>query len=121
VPTANQTIGDRFSTGGPNYREFLYTLSDFAGWGANFDGNGPFVRVQPGGGGVLVEQPNKFGNLSTDKRDFAHTSAPPLGTQPQLGGRPPKKPNVRCDSNPAPDVNAGLGQIGAPDLKVVTP
>ncbi len=70
--------------------------------------------MQPGGGNVLVEQKNKHGNLSTDKRDYAHTIAPPLGTQPQLGGRPPKKPEVRCDSNPVPDVNAGLGQVGAP-------
>ena len=35
--------------------------------------------------------------------------------QPQLGGRPPKKPEVRCDSQPVPDVNAGLGQVGAPE------
>jgi virulence factor Mce-like protein len=119
APTFDQTIGDRFSTGGPNYREFLYTLADFSGWGANFDGNGPFVRVQPGGGNVLVEQENKNGNLSTDKADFAHTIAEPLGTQPQLAGRPPKKPDVRCDSNPVPDVNAGRGQVGAPSPKAV--
>jgi phospholipid/cholesterol/gamma-HCH transport system substrate-binding protein len=121
VPTGNQTIEDQFSTGGPNYREFLYTLTDFAGWGQNFDGNGPFVRVQPGGGNLLVEQKNKNGNLTTDKQDFAHTIAPVLGTQPQLAGRPPKKPEVRCDSNPAPDVNAGLGQVGAPSPAVVSP
>ncbi len=119
VPTGNQVINDRFSTGQPNYREFLYTLTDFSGWGQNFDGNGPFLRVQPGGGDILVEQKNPEGNLSTDKRDYAHTIAPPLGTQPQLGGRPPKKPEVRCDSNPVPDVNAGLGQVGAPSPSVV--
>jgi phospholipid/cholesterol/gamma-HCH transport system substrate-binding protein len=121
VPTGNQTIEDRFSTGGPNYREFLYALTDFSGWGASFDGNGPFLRAQPGGGNVLVEQKNPNGNLSTDKQDFAHTIAPPLGTQPQLGGRPPKKPEVRCDSNPVPDVNAGLGQVGAPSPAAVNP
>ncbi len=121
VPTANQTIEDRFSTGGPNYREFLYALSDFAGWGSNFDGNGPFVRVQPGGGNLLVEQQNTLGNLSTEKQDFAHSIAEPLGTQPQLGGPPPKKPNVRCDSNPVPNLNAGLGQPGAPSPAVVNP
>jgi virulence factor Mce-like protein len=120
TPTFNQTINDQFSTGGPNYREFLYTLADFAGWGASFDGNGTFLRVQPGGGDILVEQKNPLGNLSTDKRDYAHTIAPPLGTQPQLGGKPPKKPDVRCDSNPVPDVNAGLGQVGPPS-PAVTP
>ncbi|HEU4735584.1 MAG TPA: MlaD family protein [Solirubrobacterales bacterium] len=121
VPTGNQVINDQFSTGQPNYREFLYSLTDFAGWGQNFDGNGPFLRLQPGGGDLLVEQQNPKGNLSTDKQDFAHTIAPPLGSQPQLGGRPPKKPDVRCDSNPVPDVNGGLGQVGAPSPTVVTP
>jgi phospholipid/cholesterol/gamma-HCH transport system substrate-binding protein len=121
VPTGNQVINDQFSTGQPNYREFLYSLTDFSGWGQNFDGNGPFLRVQPGGGNILVEQKNPEGNLSTDKRDYAHTIAPPLGTQPQLGGRGPLKPDVRCDSNPVTDLNAGLGQVGAPSPSVVSP
>lgn len=121
VPTGNQVINDQFSTGQPNYREFLYSLTDFAGWGQNFDGNGPFLRVQPGGGNLLVEQKNPNGNLATDKQDFAHTIAPPLGTQPQLGGRGPLKPEVRCDSNPVPDLNAGLGTVGAPNPAVVSP
>jgi phospholipid/cholesterol/gamma-HCH transport system substrate-binding protein len=121
VPTGNQPIEDQFSTGGPNYREFLYSLAAFSGWGANFDGNGPFVRVQPGGGSVLVEQQNPLGNLSTDKQDFAHTSTPPLGTQPQLGGRPPKKPDVRCDSNPVPNINGPLGQVGPPSPAAISP
>jgi len=121
VPTGNQVINDQFSTGQPNYREFLYTLTDFAGWGQNFDGNGSFFRLQPGGGNLLVEQKNSNGNLSTDKRDFAHTIAPPLGNQPQLAARPAKKPEVRCDSNPVPDVNSGLGQVGAPSPAVVSP
>jgi ABC-type transporter Mla subunit MlaD len=121
VPTGNETIEDQFGTGGPNYREFLYTLTDFSGWGSNFDGNGPYVRVQPGGGNVLVEAEAPEGNLSTDKRVFAHTIAPPLGTQPQLANEPPQKPGVRCDSNPVPDVNAGLGQVGAPSPKAISP
>ena len=58
VPTGNQTINDRFSTGGPNYREFFYALSNLAGVGQNFDGNGPFLRLQAGGGGQLVAEPN---------------------------------------------------------------
>jgi phospholipid/cholesterol/gamma-HCH transport system substrate-binding protein len=121
VPTGNQVINDQFSTGQPNYREFLYSLTDFSGWGQNFDGNGPFLRVQPGGGNLLVEQKNPKGNLTTDKQDFAHTVTPPLGTQPQLAGRGPLKPEVRCDSNPVPNVNGGLGQVGAPNPAVVSP
>ncbi len=118
VPTANQTIEDQFSTGGPNYREFLYTLADFSGWGQTFDGNGPFVRLQPGGGELLAEAPNPKGNLTIDRQLFAHTAVAPVGTQPRLAKRPPKKPDVRCDSNPVPDVNGPLGQVGAPSPAV---
>jgi ABC-type transporter Mla subunit MlaD len=121
VPTGNQTINDQFSTGGPNYREFLYTLTNFSGWGQTFDGNGPFVRIQPGGGDVLAETENPTGNLTTDKQLFTRTIAAPAGTQPQLAARPPKKPGVRCDSNPVPDVNGPLGQVGAPSPAAVSP
>jgi ABC-type transporter Mla subunit MlaD len=121
IPTGNQTIGGQFSTGGPNYREFFYTLTDFAGQSQNFDGNGPYLRIQPGGGDVLVGESNPDGNLSTDKTAWGFTSTPPLGVQPQLQGRPPKKPGARCDKQPVPDVNSAAGQAGAPTLTVTTP
>jgi len=114
VPTGNQVINDRFSTGGPNYREFLYALADFAGAGQNFDGNGPYLRAQIGGGPTLVGEPNPQGNPDTfsDQINYANTIEAPLGTQPQLGGRPPFKPDVRCHTQPVPDVNGPLGQVG---------
>ena len=121
APAGDQTIEDGFSTGGPNYREFFYYLANFAGITQNFDGNGPYLRVSPGGGDVLVEQQNASGNLTTDKQDFAHAVAAPAGVQPQLAGRPPKKPDVRCYTNPVPDLNGSLGQVGAPSLKEVSP
>lgn len=120
VPTGNQTIDDRFRTG-PNYREFFYYLADFAGAQQNFDGNGPYIKVQPGGGNSLVKIENPSGNLSTDKQDWAHVVEAPAGIQPQLGGRPPKKPNVRCSTQPVPDVNGSLGQVGPPQLTAVSP
>jgi phospholipid/cholesterol/gamma-HCH transport system substrate-binding protein len=121
VPTGNQTIEDRFSTGGPNYREFFFYLANFAGQSQNFDGNGPYLRIQAGGGNQLVAQKDPSGTLTTDREDFAHTIAPPLGTQPQLGGLGPLKPDVRCYTNPVPDINAGLGQVGAPSPVAVSP
>jgi ABC-type transporter Mla subunit MlaD len=119
VPTGNQTIEDRFRTG-PNYREFFYYLADFAGAAQNFDGNGPYIRVQPGGGGTLAKLENPSGNLSTDKQDWAHVAAAPVGVQPQLGGRPPKKPEVRCSTQPVPNVNGSLGQVGPASLTAVS-
>jgi ABC-type transporter Mla subunit MlaD len=114
IPTANQTVNDRFSTGARADHEFYYNLSNFAGAAQNFDGNGPYVRAQVGGGPVLVGEGNPQGNPDTitDQINYAHTIAEPLGTQPQLGGRPPFKPNVRCYTNPVPDVNGPLGQVG---------
>jgi phospholipid/cholesterol/gamma-HCH transport system substrate-binding protein len=115
VPTGNQTIDDGFRTG-PNYREFFYYLADFAGTQQNFDGNGPYLRVQAGGGGTLTKIENPGGNLSTDKQAWAHAVEAPIGLQPRLGGRPPKKPDVRCATQPVPDVNGSLGQVAAPQL-----
>lgn len=112
VPTGNQTINDRFSTGGPNYREFLYTLTNFAGAAQNFDGNGPYVRAQAGGGNLIVQQNNPEGNLDIDKVQAASSAAAPLGIQPQMGGMPPFRPDYRCDQNPVPNVNGSLGQVG---------
>jgi phospholipid/cholesterol/gamma-HCH transport system substrate-binding protein len=112
VPTGNQTIDDQFSTGGPNYREFFYTLTNFAGAAGNFDGNGPFLRAQVGGGPILVGEPNPEGNLESDKINYAHVYENPLGTQPQLGGQPAFKPEVRCDTQPVPDVNGPLSKVG---------
>jgi phospholipid/cholesterol/gamma-HCH transport system substrate-binding protein len=112
VPTGNQTIDDQFSTGGPNYREFFYTLTNFAGAAGNFDGNGPFIRAQVGGGPLLVGEPNPEAAQPSDEINYAHVSENPLGTQPQLGGQPKFKPEVRCDTQPVPDVNGPLSKVG---------
>jgi phospholipid/cholesterol/gamma-HCH transport system substrate-binding protein len=120
VPTGNQVVEDQFSTGGPNYREFLYNLVNFAGMAQNFDGNGPYARTNVGGGPVLVGEPNPKGNPATfsDKINYAHTIEEPHGTQPRLGGMPPLKPEVRCYTNPVPNVNGPLGQVGPPSPSV---
>jgi len=116
VPTGNQTIEDRFSTGGPNYREFFYALADFSGSTQNFDGNGSYLRVLPGAGDKLLKLENPQGQFTVDKQEWTHAANLPIGVQPQLGGRPPKKPNVRCSTNPVPDLNGPLGQVGPAEL-----
>jgi phospholipid/cholesterol/gamma-HCH transport system substrate-binding protein len=116
VPTGDQTIADRFSTGGPNYREFLYALADFAGSIQDFDGNGNYLRVMPSAGDKLLHLENPQGQFTVDKQQWSHSATVPIGVQPQLGGRPPSRPQVRCDRNPVPDLNGALGQPGAPAL-----
>ncbi|HEY5815479.1 MAG TPA: MlaD family protein [Solirubrobacterales bacterium] len=120
VPTGNQTIEDRFATG-PNYREFFYYLTNFSGIAQNFDGNGYYLRAQAGGGGTLVRQKNPDSQFTVDEDLWANTVTAPAGVQPQLGGRPPKKPNVRCSTQPLPDLNGPLGQVGAPSFTTVSP
>jgi ABC-type transporter Mla subunit MlaD len=119
VPTGNHVINDQFSTGGPNYREFLYSLVNIAGQSQNFDGNGPYFRVQAGGGPQLVGEPNPSAKIRSDKTNYGHTAVAPQGTQPQLGSKPPLKPDVRCATNPVPDLNSGLGQPGPPSPSAV--
>lgn len=120
VPTGNEVIEDRFSTGGPNYREFFFTLANFAGAAQNFDGNGPYVRAQTGGGNILVGESNPTGNPATlsDQINYAKVAVEPEGNQPQLGAEPPHKPEVRCYKNPVPDINSGLGEVGPPTPSV---
>jgi phospholipid/cholesterol/gamma-HCH transport system substrate-binding protein len=120
VPAGNQVINDQFSTGQPSYREFFSLLTNFAGAAQNFDGNGPYIRAQAGGGTVLVGEPNPAGNPETlsDQINYAHVVNAPIGNQPQLGKQPPFKPDVRCYTNPVPDVNGPLGQVGAPTPSV---
>ncbi|HVY77555.1 MAG TPA: MlaD family protein [Solirubrobacterales bacterium] len=116
VPTSEQVIADRFSTHGPNYREFFFTLADFAGAAQNFDGNGPYLRGQLGGGGVLLGEPNPYVTEETFSEQINYSSSitEPIGTQPQLGPQPPFQPSVRCYTNPGPNVNGELSQVGPP-------
>jgi ABC-type transporter Mla subunit MlaD len=119
-PTFNQTIQDRFSTGGPAYREFLYWLTALAGQTQNFDGNGHYLRIQPQTGDLLVRLPNPAAKNQVEKEVFGHATVAPQGLQPQMGGSPPKKPEARCDKNPVPDLNGPLGQPAAPAVSVVS-
>jgi ABC-type transporter Mla subunit MlaD len=121
VPTSEEPIEDRFSEGGPNYRDFWYLLSNFASAGQNFDGNGPYVRAQGGGGPVLIEEFNPTFKKPPLQHQFSRAIEKPLGTQPQIQGRPEAKPEVRCETNPVPDINSGPGQVGPTGVNVIPP
>ncbi len=115
-PTANQVIDDRFSVGQPNYREFFYATTGIAGESQGFDGNGPFIRIQAGGGGQLDQtvDPNAVPAIPTNRTLFSNNFEDPIGTQPIFGPAPPKKPKVACSSQPVPDLNGPQGQVGPP-------
>ena len=62
-------------TGQPNYREFLYGAVQLAGESQGFDGNGPFVRVQAGGGPRRWSRCHNPGRPVTPKIDYGRTTS----------------------------------------------
>jgi virulence factor Mce-like protein len=128
LPTGDIVINEgNLSTGTPNYKEFWQTMVALAGEGQNFDGNGMYVRFQPGGGSQTVSTGGtNFGGPPL----FANVIYQPLGTRPaNPARRPPYRPDVPCYTNAVPNVNGartgpgerpvstsrGAGRQAAPD------
>jgi ABC-type transporter Mla subunit MlaD len=117
IPTGNVVIDNAggaypFTTGVQNYKEFFYGAAEQAGESQSFDGNGSYVRLQVGGGPLLVSaaQPNGgFENTTV----YSNTITPPLGTRPAMGPRPPYEKKFPCYQNPLPDIN-GSAPVGPP-------
>ena len=113
IPTGDIPITDGFSTGVPNYKEFMYAASAFASESQTFDGNGPFLRFQTGGGPFLVKSAQPGGGFENDEI-WGRNIAPPLGTQPVMGNKPPFRTDVPCQSSAVPDLNGPAAAIGPP-------
>jgi phospholipid/cholesterol/gamma-HCH transport system substrate-binding protein len=113
LPTGDIKIDDGpMTSGAENYKEFWYAMVGLAGEGQNFDGNGMYVRFQPGGGDQTVST-GKIGPLSNDTL-YGNAVAKPLGTRPAFTGRrTPYKPDVPCYTNKIPDLNGAA--TGPPD------
>jgi phospholipid/cholesterol/gamma-HCH transport system substrate-binding protein len=120
VPTGNQVIDNAggaypFSTGQPNYREFFYSTVGLAGESQNFDGNGPFVRFQAGGGPQLTRMANPGGGAQNESL-WAHNISAPQGTRPRLPtGLPPFRMDVPCYTQAVPKLNGPESAVGPPD------
>ncbi|MEA2405166.1 MAG: phospholipid/cholesterol/gamma-HCH transport system substrate-binding protein [Thermoleophilaceae bacterium] len=105
LPTGDVPIDDPpLSTGIANYKEFFQTLVGLSGEAQNFDGNGPMVRFQTGGGAnTLSTGSTTLGGPPL----FANPAVTPLGTRP---ARPAKKPPYNrtkaCYTNDRPNLNA---------------
>jgi phospholipid/cholesterol/gamma-HCH transport system substrate-binding protein len=115
LPSGDIVVRDQFENGQPNYREFAYTLVGLSGEAQNFDGNGPYVHFQPGGGSqtfALGESSPApiFGNVF-----------PGVGTQPKTPGRkPPYNSGTPCAESKLPDVNGPWGAVGSFGSPAVT-
>ncbi len=120
VPTGNTVIDDAggaypFSTGQLNYREFFYAAAQLAGAGGSFDGNGSFLRLQPGGGDVMTTASNPDPFEPRNQTLLSPSIAPPLGTRPNLppSPKPPFNTSRACHRTPVPDLT-GTGGSGLP-------
>jgi phospholipid/cholesterol/gamma-HCH transport system substrate-binding protein len=112
LPTGDKVIEDEFTTGVENYKEFFYALVGLSGEGQNFDGNGMYVRFQPGGGSQtlsLGSQTASTGQL------FGNNVAVPLGNRPFYPGkRSPYKPKATCYKQKLPELNGAAAAKSAP-------
>jgi ABC-type transporter Mla subunit MlaD len=120
VPAGNVVVDDAggaypFSTGQPNFREFFYGAANLAGESQSFDGNGPFVRFQAGGGPQQVHM-NAPGTFPGTTSMWANNISNVLGTRPRLpaSGRPPFRMDVPCYTQDVPDINGPAGAVGPP-------
>ena len=120
IPTGDVPITDVFSpVNVPNYKEFGYAVSGFAGETQNFDGNGSYIRFNTGGGNFgandgLVSAPVPGAGFADDATVYGHAQAAPIATQPQLGPKPAYNDTVACHTNPIPDLNGPLATLGPP-------
>jgi phospholipid/cholesterol/gamma-HCH transport system substrate-binding protein len=122
IPAADSTItsdAGGWNTGEPNFQELFYGAVQIAGAGSPFDGNGPYVRIQPGAGPELLQGDNPGGSVQ-DTRNFAYAVTPPDGIQPVLPDvAPPFRMDVLCHENAVPNVNGPAAAAGPPDLTPV--
>jgi ABC-type transporter Mla subunit MlaD len=122
APSGNVKITDQFATGQTNWEDFLFSTASLAGVGGNFDGNGEFLRLQPGGGPVQVStdvpsgDPGIPGVIQPDNVNYGNTIESPIGTQPlKPSKKPPIKTSQACYKQDVPDFNGPQGGIGAPN------
>lgn len=136
LPTGDESIADAgvgydFSTGQAAYKEFWFALVGLAGESQNYDGNGQFIRAQPGGaqdtrntatgGNLQVDMTEYSGQESLRTPVWGNMPNAPLGTSPKYFGRdqaPDYKPNNKCVSSPSNqpvDLNATSAVKGLPD------
>jgi len=113
LPTGDIKVQDTaaLTTGKENYKEFWYAMVGLAGEGQNFDGNGPYVRFQTGGGSGTISTGDVGGavgdNSAVGSVLYANPASQPLGTRPAYPKlRPPYRPDVPCYTNKIPDLSS---------------
>ncbi len=121
IPTGDQVITDSgLGNGQPASRQALYSAVNVAGSTSTFDGNGPFVRFQVGGGPISVkmDDPSESG---TNTPLYGRMGEPTVASSPLDTGLPPLNPNLDCYTQDVPNLNGPAAGPGPASPVVYTP
>lgn len=121
VPTGDQVIEDgALGNGQKASREALYAAVNLAGSNQSFDGNGPFIRIQAGGGPLSVKMDDPL-ERADFKTLYGRTPTPTLGTTPAAGTMPAIDGSELCYTQDVPDLNGPAANAGPPSPAVYSP
>jgi ABC-type transporter Mla subunit MlaD len=110
LPTGDVVISDPpLKAGATVQQELFQTIAGAASAAQNFDGNGHYVRAQPGGGDVAITT-----SALPDQGPLrGNATATPLGTRPAYpGAAPAYRTDVACADNARPDLNSAKTGAG---------
>src|SRR5262249_58382 len=122
LPTGDVVLQDsgsgyNFTSGVPNFKEFMYAATGLAGESQEFDGNGPFLRffsaggpTPPGGPVPNLRQAVPGGGPKQDAL-WGGSTTPPLGTRPP-DTHPQLNTPAPCQNTPTPHLTGPAAAQG---------
>jgi ABC-type transporter Mla subunit MlaD len=97
------------------FEETAYGLEGIASESRSGDANGQYIRVQAGGGTNTIKVPGNSGESTgfATQDTVGLTPFDILGAMPRIedSAKTPFKPNVGCETQDAPNLQAGLGEV----------
>jgi phospholipid/cholesterol/gamma-HCH transport system substrate-binding protein len=111
-PWSRQTINDPATeASGRIFEELGYGLTGIASESRSGDANGPYIRVMAGGGTNTVVFPDSIQEGGTSVDAVGLTPLPLEGVIPTIesSAKTPYRPDVRCETQEAPDLAATAG------------
>ncbi len=109
-PWSRQTVTDAATpASGQIFEELGYGLTGIASESRSGDANGPYIRVMAGGGTNTVVFPDSIQEAGTAVDAVGLTPLPLLGAIPAIesSAKTPYRPDVRCETQEPPDIDAG--------------
>ena len=109
-PWSRQTVNDPATpAAGQIFEELGYGLTGIASESRSGDSNGPYIRVMAGGGENTVVFPDSIQEGGSAVDAVGLTPLPLLGAIPAIESsqKTPFRPDVRCETQEAPDIDAG--------------